>query len=259
VSAQREVRVVQALLGELWAYFSSLRRGELVAAPSILEAFQQDYNTYRGSLVDYVRSAGASIDVPPALGIDGVWGRHTRGAAMAVIRISRPTAWAHVPAPPRVSEQLGAWWWTHLAGTVSAGMPPWDAVNATVNQGANAGTVLSQWAFGYVEGIGGAQTTSAPVGSGGLLSPEAMRGMLQSGPASRVAALLTQMSPGERAAMVGSGADLPGGSSPTTLDPLFIAGRPPRADRPAWPYYVIGAGVLALGGALTFNAWRRSR
>lgn len=51
-------------------------------------------------------------------------------------------------------------------------------------------------------------------------------------------------------------------ASPDAVIPgetFLVPGAAPPPDRPAWVYFVVGAGVVGLAGFLAFNIWRRTR
>jgi len=257
VGLSRNARVAVALAGELWAYFSSVRRGELVSSPGILTVFQQHYNDYRGSLVDYYRDPGGASEaaiaqIPMALGVDGRWGRHSRQAAIAVLQAARPTWASQLGSMPTTQGAIGTWWWTHLAGTVESTNPGWDAVAATSNRGVDAGPALSSWAFSYIEGLG-ADTSAPATGSRFDFSS-----LIGGATASRFAS----MALATRAAAAGSGADLPGAGTPQSPaggETFLVGGRPPPPPGPDWALWVGLAAVVGLGGMLAFNVWRKQR
>lgn len=256
VLPDRVARGAYALGAVGFAYLDALARSDWVGSTGLLALFQELYNANRVSTLIGFATADqleAARILPQSVPINGRFDEATRtalvGAFVSGLKLSPGTA----DSMPREAGALGRWFVTTVLPLVprnaGAGTPAdfaWDIARvASTADMAQAAMDVRGAVEPYI--FGGASAVSAP------LAVDA---------ANATARNLVEHSTGTqstRAVEYGAGVDNPTGNPLQTIfSPMLITAQR-KVDAPDWGYYVAGAGIVALGGLLAYQVWKKKR
>lgn len=246
----RSLRVLLAALGQLWAYWSALDRGDWTAATIVLTSYQRGWSAVRTELVANAGSARTAIEnnAPMALAPNGQWDSASRDSAVYLIAVALGADTLRaVGTIPANAGALAAWWRGSLVPrfprSSEIGAALWafdddvradDSVNAGLSVDAHSREVIDNIVIGPATFTNTGSSTASSVAAAATSSTTSVQ---QRAAASSGASIITSANEDRF----------------TQLPATTITGRAQRWS--AWQYFVVGLGFVTFGGLATL-LWR---